>query len=120
MALGFVDLEKAFDTVLREMVMATLRWLGVPEAEVRMVEGTYEKTTARVAVGEGDSEEFEVNNGLRQSSVLSPLLFIAVLDLISMNTVVKDAMKKLLYADILALVVNGKQEPKETMEEWTG
>ena len=35
MALGFVDLEKAFDTVPREMVMATLRWMGVPEAEVR-------------------------------------------------------------------------------------
>ena len=33
-----------------EMVMATLRWMGVPEAEVRMVEGTYEKTTARVVV----------------------------------------------------------------------
>ena len=54
--LGFVDLEKAFDTVPREMVMATLRWMGVPEAEVTMVEGTYEKTTARVVVGEGASE----------------------------------------------------------------
>ena len=29
MSLGFVDLEKAFDTVPREMVMATLRWMGV-------------------------------------------------------------------------------------------
>ena len=60
MALGFVDLEKAFDTVPREMVMATLRWMAVPEAEVRMVEDTYEKTTARVVVGEGASEEIEV------------------------------------------------------------
>ena len=56
MVQGFVDLENAFDTVPREMVMATLRWMGVPEAEVRMVEGTYEKTTARVVVGEGASE----------------------------------------------------------------
>ena len=40
--------------------MATLRWMGVPEAEVRMVEGTYEKTTSRVVVAEGASEEFEV------------------------------------------------------------
>ena len=120
MALGFVDLEKAFDTVPREMVMSTLRWMGVPEAEVRMVEDTYEKTTAKVVVGEGASEEFEVKIGLRQGSVLSPLLFVAVLDRINGNTVVKDAMKKLLYADDLALVTNGKQEQKETTEEWNG
>ncbi len=30
-AMGFVDPEKAFDTVPREMMMATLRWMGVPE-----------------------------------------------------------------------------------------
>ena len=120
MALGFVDLEKAFDTGPRKMVMATLRWMGVPEAGVMMIEGTYEKTTARVVVGEGASEEFEVKNGLRQGSVLSPLQFIAVLDLISRKTVVKDAMKTRLYADQLALVTNGKQELQETMEEWTG
>ena len=119
MAVWFVDLEKAFDTVPREMVMATLLWMGVPEAEVRMVEGMYEKTTARVVVGEGASEEFEVTIGLRQGSVLSPLLFIAVLDLISSKTV-KDAMKKLLYADDLALVANDKQELQEILEEWKG
>ena len=52
--------------------------------------------------------------------MLSPLLFIAVLDLISRKTVVKDAMKKLPYADDLALVANGKQELQETMQEWDG
>ena len=113
MALGFVDLEKAFDTVPREMVVATLRWMGVPEAEVRMVEGTYEKTTAIVVVG-GSFEEFDVKIGLR------PVLFIAVLDLISRKTVVKDDMKKLLYTDDLSLVANGKQELQGTMEEWNG
>ncbi len=40
------------------MVMATLRWMGVPEAEVGMVEGMYVKTIARLVVGEGTSEEF--------------------------------------------------------------
>ena len=55
MALGFVDFKKAFDTLPREMVMATIWWMGVPEAEVKMGEGMYEKTTARVVVGEGAS-----------------------------------------------------------------
>ena len=35
MAVGFVDLEKAYDTVPRETVTATVRWMG--EAEARMV-----------------------------------------------------------------------------------
>ena len=69
---GFVDLEKAFDTVPGEMVMAALRWMGVPEAEVRMAEGTYEKTTARVVVGEGASGEFEVNIGLEAGQRAEP------------------------------------------------
>ena len=74
MASGFVDLAKAIDTIPGEMVMVTMRWMGVPEAEMRMGEDMYEKTTARVVVGEGASEEFGVKIGLRQGSMLSPLL----------------------------------------------
>ena len=57
MAVGFVDLEKAYDTVPREMVMATVRWMGVPEAEARMVVAMYERTKGRIVVGSGLSEE---------------------------------------------------------------
>ena len=71
-------------------------------------------------MGEEASQEFEVKIGLRQDTVLIPLLFIAVLDVISRTTVMKDAMKKLLYADDLALVENGKQELQETLDDWNG
>jgi len=30
-----IDLEKAYDTIPREMAMATLRWMAVSETEVR-------------------------------------------------------------------------------------
>ena len=83
MAVGFVDLEKAYDTVPREMVMATVRWMGVPVAEARMVEVMYERTKERVVVGSGLLKEFPVNISLRQGSALSSLLFIIVMDLIS-------------------------------------
>ena len=91
--------------------------MGVPEEEVRLVEGMYEKTTARVMVGEGASDTFEGKIGLRQGSVLSPLLFIAVLDLINRKTVKKDVIKKLLYVDDLVLVANDKQQLQEAPEE---
>ena len=52
--------------------------------------------------------------------MLSPLLFIAVLDLISRKTVMEDAMNKLLYADYLTLVANGKQELQEPLDELNG
>ena len=42
--------EKAVDTVPREMVMATPRWMGVPEAEVRLVERMYKGTKGGVLV----------------------------------------------------------------------
>ena len=41
MALYFVDLEKAFDTVPRKMAMVTLRCMGAPESEVKMIEAMY-------------------------------------------------------------------------------
>ena len=44
MTVGFVEHEKAYDTVTREMVMATVSWMGVPEAEARIVEAMYERT----------------------------------------------------------------------------
>ena len=60
------------------MTMATLRWMGIPEAEVWMVEGTYKDRKSRVLCVPGVSGISEVNVDLTQGSALSPLLFIAM------------------------------------------
>ena len=120
MAVGFVDLEKAYDTVTREMVMATVRWMGVPEAEARMVEAMYERTKRIVVVGSGLSEEFRFNIGLRQRSALSPLLFIMVMEIISRKISTKDILRKMMYADDLAIIAESKQDLQEVLEEWKG
>ena len=120
MAVGFVDLEKAYDTVPREMVMATVRWMGVPEAEARMVDAMYERTKGRVVVGSGLSEEFLVNIGLRQGSALSPLLFIMVMEIISRKISTMDILRKMMHADDLAIIAESKQDLPEVLEEWKG
>ena len=48
-----------------------------------MVQGMYANARSCVHVGEGYSEEFEVKVGVHQGLVLSPLLFIIVLEALS-------------------------------------
>ena len=81
--MAFVDLEKAFDRVTRKVIWWALRKLGVEEWIVRLVQGMYPNARSRVRVGEGFSKEFEVKVGVHQGSVLSPLLFIIVLEALS-------------------------------------
>jgi len=78
-----VDLEKAFDRVPRKVIWWALRKLGVEEWIVRLVQSMYANARSQVRVGDGYSEEFEVKVGVHQGSVLSPLLFIIVLEALS-------------------------------------
>ena len=95
------------------MAIAPLGWMGVPEAEVRMVEGPYEETKGRVVCGPGISKEFRVDVNLRKGSALSPLLFIAVVEVISRKASTRDILRKLLYADDLAVVVDREVDLQE-------
>ena len=81
--MAFVDLEKAFDRVPGKVIWWALRKLGVEEWIVRLVQGMYANARNRVCVGKGFSKEFEVKVGVHQGSVLSPLLFIIVLESLS-------------------------------------
>jgi len=58
---------------------------GLPEAMVKAVMSLYKGAKTRVRVETQLSEEFFVKVGAHQGSVLSPLLFSIVLDVISEN-----------------------------------
>ena len=74
--MAFIDLEKAFDCVPREVIWWAMGKLGIDEWLVRLVQSM--DVRSRVRVGDGYSEEFGVGVGVHQGSVLSPLLFIIV------------------------------------------
>ena len=55
----------------------------VDEWIVLLVQGMYTNAGSDIRVGKGYSQEFEVKVGIHQGSVLSPLLFISVLEALS-------------------------------------
>ena len=71
--LVFVDLEKAFDCVPRELIWWALRKKGVIEPEVRAVMEMYKEVETAVKLEGEISEWFEVTVEVHQGSVLSPL-----------------------------------------------
>jgi Reverse transcriptase (RNA-dependent DNA polymerase) len=80
--IAFVDLEKAFDRVTREVVWWPLKRAGVEEWIVEVIKSMsmYAGATTAVQMKNGASQEFEVRVGVHQGSVLSPLLFIIVME----------------------------------------
>ena len=81
--MAFIELEKAFDRVPRKVIWWVLRKLVMEEWIVQIVQRMYENAWSRVSVIEGYIEEFEVKVGVHQGSVLSPLLFVIVLEVLS-------------------------------------
>jgi len=80
---GFVNLEKAFDRVPREVIRWAVRKLGVEEWLVSAVMSMYTGAKTLVKTIYGNSSGFEVKAGMHQGSALSPLLFVIVIEAIS-------------------------------------
>ena len=76
----FADLGKDFDRVPRDVVRWALRKLGVEEWFGKIVQSMYSNAQSRVRTDGIFSDDFLVQAGLHQGSVLSPLLFIIVLE----------------------------------------
>ena len=71
----------------------------------------------RVRVGSAYSEEFELKVGEHQGSVLLPLLFAIVVDVITENAR-RGVVNELLYADDLVLMSETKEHLKEKFGNW--
>jgi len=94
----FVDLEKAFDRVPREVLCWSLRWKGISDKLVRIIKSMYDGAVITVRSGRGNTLVFEIKVCVHQGSCLSPLLFIIVMDAVS-DYVRHDVPWDTLYAD---------------------
>ena len=71
---GFVDLEKAFDRVPREVISWTMRKLGVEEWLVSAVMSMYTGAKTVVRTVYGNSKGFEVKVGMHPRFRIKPVV----------------------------------------------
>nr|KAG5695363.1 hypothetical protein BaRGS_033576 [Batillaria attramentaria] len=77
---------RAFDSVDREALWKLLRHYGVPGKIISLIQCTYKDMSCRIAHAGQLSESFEVKTGVRQGCLLSPFLFLLVIDWIMKTT----------------------------------
>ena len=114
---AFLDLEKAFDRVPHEVIWWALRKRMVPEEYVDVIKMIYRKATSHVRTAAGQSKEFAIKVGVHQGSVLSPLLFITVMDAVT-RELHKPQPWNLLYADDIVLLAQSRQELELDLQKW--
>eukprot|EP00903_Cladosiphon_okamuranus_P016679 g15379.t2 len=72
----FIDRQKAYDSVDRELLWKVLARAGIPAEMIAVIRKFHVGMRARVGVDDGElSDWFPVTQGLRQGCSISPLLF---------------------------------------------
>ena len=106
--------------LLDEQYMAFQRMcmLDMDEWFIRTVMALYTEACTVVRTDAGLSESFEVKVGLHQGSVLSPLLFAALIDVVS-SEARSGLPSELLYADDLVLMAPTMEKLGRCVAEWS-
>ena len=117
----FVDFEKAYDRVPRELIWWSLRKKGVPEAYFKIIQDMYENCLTHVSTREGNTEYFDVKVGLHQGSAISPLhIIIIIIIMDDLTSEIDTEPPAMLFADDLVLCETSKAaiERERELEIW--
>ena len=76
----FVDYEKAFDSIDRPTLWNLMRHYGIPDKITNIIKNSYEGMNCRVVHGGQLTDAFQVRTGVRQGCLMSPFLYLLVID----------------------------------------
>ena len=76
----FVDFQKAFDSADRDVICILVNHYGFPPKFVTIIQQLHEDATCQVIHNGKLMEPFSVQTGFRQGCLLSPTIFLMVVD----------------------------------------
>ncbi|GJX46043.1 retrovirus-related pol polyprotein LINE-1 [Tanacetum coccineum] len=107
--MAFLDLEKAYDSVSRELIWRTLINKGTPRRYLRVIKDMYDRAKTCVRISMGNTEFFPVEVGLHQGSSISPYLFALILDELSRGIQENIPWSMVFADDIVYEAAHGKE-----------
>jgi hypothetical protein len=78
--INYIDFRKAFDSLHRETLWKILRSYGIPLKICTLMKAFYDNFECSVILGNSISEPFIVKFRERQGCIMSPILFLVVID----------------------------------------
>ena len=115
--MSFVNVEKASDRDPGKVVEWAKRKKCIPEALARAVMSLHKGAWTKVKVGTRFSEEFELNVGVHIGSVLSPLLYALVADVVTYE-IIEGMIQEILYADDIIMIAASMEKQHEKFQGW--
>jgi len=123
----FLDIEKAYDRIEREVLWEILRRAGFEEKIVNIIKSLYDNTKAKYSLGTLQSDWVESKKGVKQGCILSPLLFALFMDEFIQRVkrvgrgvnINGEKLVVLGFADDVAILVESEEDLQECMDEAT-
>ena len=116
--LVFIDLQNAYNKIIHAKLFEKLYKYGIDTKIIGTIKLLYSYAKLKIS---NDSDIINVNNGVLQGNLISPLLF----DLYINNLIIelsKNAYEVLAYADDLAIIVEGRSSLNnifDILDKWS-
>jgi hypothetical protein len=122
----FIDFEKVFDSLNRRVMWKTLSEYGTPQKFLNLVKEMYGGFRCKVLHEGKFTGNLIINTDARQGSILSPIIFLFVLDEIMRKTLggkkrgiqwnMRDRLEDLEFAEDIGLLAQRFTDMKEKLK----
>ena len=113
----FIDLEKAYDKIPRNVMWWALEKHKVPAKYITLIKDMYDNVVTSVRTSDVDTDDFPIKIGLHLGSALSPYLFALVMDEVTRD-IQGDIPWCMLFADDVVLVDDSRTGVNRKLELW--